>query len=257
MDERGAVAIYRVADILELLIQYPKGISLSKIAISLGLPKSTVHRLLSTLESRNFIRQDLDTEVYKLGFMTLNMSTAFLAGFDIITEARPTLERLNKEWDETLHLGVIDEAGKNVIYIMKIDSTKTVRMVSQIGKVVPIHCTALGKAYLSCFDNNLIMKKMSNYDFKRFSPQSITKLDKFIREIELTRQRGFSTDFGENDYDVFCVGAPIYNYKKEPLAAISLSMPSDRFDEKKLQAYGDSLLNATQEISNRLQYIPG
>lgn len=256
MDERGAVAIFRVVDILELLSNHPKGLPLSKIALSLDLPKSTTHRLITALASRGIVRQDPETEVYKLGFSILRMATSFLDGFDITSEARPTLERLNREWDEAVHLGLIDETGKNMVYILKLDSAKTVRMVSQIGRAVPIHCTSLGKAFMSVYPNDIIANKMADYDFRRFTPATITNLDQFIKEVELVRERGFSVDQGENDYNVFCVGAPISNYKNEPLAAISISMPGDRFDENELLKYGESIIHASQEISNRLQYIP-
>lgn len=256
MDERGAVAIFRVVDILELLTAHPKGLPLSKVALSLSLPKSTTHRLLSTLVSRGIVRQDNETEVYKLGFSILRMATAFLDGFDITSEARVTLERLNREWDEAVHLGVIDETGKHMVYILKLDSTKTVRMVSQIGRAVPIHCTSLGKAYMACFPNDTIKVKMAEYAFNRFTPNTITSIDNFLKELEVTRKRGYALDLGENDYYVNCIGAPICNYKNEPLAAISISMPSDRFDDKKLLSYAESIIHAAQEISNRIQYIP-
>ncbi|MHB8136718.1 MAG: IclR family transcriptional regulator [Anaerolineaceae bacterium] len=256
MDERGSVAIFRVVDILELLRDHPKGLPLSKVALSLNLPKSTTHRLLATLVSRGIVRQDNDNEVYKLGFSILRMATSLLDGFDITSETRVILERLNKEWDEAVHLSVIDETEKNMVYILKLDSTKTVRMVSQIGRAVPIHCTSLGKAFMSCYSNELIINKMSGYEFKKFTPNSITNLEQFINEIELTRKRGFSIDQGENDYYVYCVGAPITNFKNEPLAAISISVPSDRFDESKLLKYGESIIQVSHEISNQLQYIP-
>jgi len=256
MDERGAVAIFRVVDILELLMDHPKGLPLSKVALSLDLPKSTTHRLLTTLASRGIVRQDSETEAYKLGFSILRMATSLLDGFDMTSETRATLEKLNKEWDEAVHLGVIDETGKNMVYILKLDSTKTVRMVSQIGRAVPIHCTSLGKAYMSCLSNETIIKNMSGYDFKKFTPNTITNFDSFYKELELTRKRGYSLDLGENDYYVNCIGAPICNYKNEPLAAVSISMPSDRFDEKKSAKYAESIISAAQEISHHLQYIP-
>ncbi len=256
MDERGAVAINRVVDILELLRDHPKGLALSIIAKSLELPKSTVFRLLNALLSRGMISQDKNTETYKLGFSILRMATSFLDGFDITSEARVRLEMLNKEWDETVHLGVLDESGNSMIYILKIDSTKAVRMHSQIGRPVPIHCTALGKAYFSCFKDVEIHNRLINYEFNRFSPSTILNRDDFMKEITLTRNRGFATDLGENDYYVYCIAAPLANIKNEPLGAVSMSMPSDRFDMKLLPEYGKSIRQAAQEISNHLRYIP-
>lgn len=256
MDNRGTQAITKVVDIIELLMAYPKGIALSKVASALSLPKSTTHRILSTLSNRGIVRQDSETEVYKLGFSVLRMATAFMSGFDITTEARVALERLNREWDEAAHLGVIDETGKNMVYILKLDSTKTVRMVSQIGRAVPIHCTSLGKAYMASLTDEIVISKLSEYPFDRYTPNTITSLDLFIKDLELTRKRGYSLDLGENDYYVYCIGAAIVNFQNEPLAAISLSMPSDRFDEKKLSAYAESITNVAQEISNRIRYIP-
>jgi IclR family KDG regulon transcriptional repressor len=143
-----------------------------------------------------------------------------------------------------------------MVYILKIESTKIVRMVSQIGRVVPIHCTALGKAYLSRLSDNVIQNKLADYEFKRYSPNSITNIRDFLKELKLTRTRGYATDLGENDFNVYCVGAPIINQKNEPLASISISMPSGRFNQKMLSEYGKSISEAAQEISNHLQYIP-
>ncbi len=209
MDERGAVAIFRVVDILDLLREHPRGLGLSVIAKLLNLPKSTTFRLLNALETRGLVRQDNTTEVYKLGFSVMRLASAFLDGFNITEEARICLERLNKEWDETVHLGVIDESGFNMVYILKFESTKIVRMVSQIGRAVPIHCTALGKAYYSYIPEDVVQAKLEEYEFKRFSPTSITNINDFLKDLELTKTRGYSIDQGENDYNVFCVAAPI------------------------------------------------
>lgn len=96
MDERGAVAIFRVVDILDLLREHPRGLGLSVIAKLLNLPKSTTFRLLNALETRGLVRQDNTTEVYKLGFSVMRLASAFLDGFNITEEARICLERLTK-----------------------------------------------------------------------------------------------------------------------------------------------------------------
>jgi DNA-binding IclR family transcriptional regulator len=256
MSERNVKAVDRAIDLLDLLAVNYRGIPLADIAQALELPKSTAHRLLNALVERNLVRQSPHTGNYMLGYGILTLSRAFMLGFDLSAVAHPILVRLNKEFDETVHLGVLDEMGEKVVFIDKIDSSQVVRMVSAIGERLPIHCTSLGKALLACLDDQTLRRRLATYEFHRFTPNTIVALEPFMKELAVARERGYTTDFQENDAHVTCVGAPICNQFGEPLAAISLSAPAARLSPERIEIVGSAVAEVGREISRLLSDMP-
>jgi IclR family KDG regulon transcriptional repressor len=196
------------------------------------------------------------TGKYSLGHGVLRYSRAFLQNLNITREVRPTLEFLNKELDETVHLGLLDDNSHNVIYVDKLDSSKKVRMVSYIGGVIPVHCTALGKAMLSVYKDEVVRTLLANYEFKQITEKTIKNMEEFLAELAQIRQRGYATDLQENDNHVICVGAPILNTLGTAKLAISVSAPADRLDEEHIEYVGGKIMDAAKEISQRLSNVP-
>ncbi len=246
---RGVKTILHVLDILEILEEFPKGLRLSEITERIQLPKSTVHRILGVLLDRQYIRESHTDNEYLLGYQILSLSNACLNGIDLLREARPFLKEINKEFNETVILGCLDSNKLRIIYLDKINSSHSLRMVSHVGERAPVHCTALGKAILSKFTINELQEKLKNYDLRKFTEKTITDLKILIQNLQEINEAGYCIDREEYKLHVSCVAAHICNYQGKPIGAISVSIPTTRFSEDKQHQMTKKIIGATQAIS--------
>jgi len=248
-ETRGTKSISRAIDLLETLAANPQGISLSELSHLLGIPKPSIHRILQTLIDRQLVDEDPILEEYSLGLGVLRLSQSVLAGVELRQQARPVLENLNHSWDESIHLAILDEKGTQVIYIDKIESSQAVRMVSRVGQSVPVHCTALGKAILSCFETEEVENLLANYTFKSFTPNTITNLQVLLAHLEEVKHQGFAVDNVEYEESVVCVAAPVLDSEGKAVAAVSISAPQNRLSKEDIPSAGADVCSAAQEIS--------
>lgn len=257
IEDKGTKAILRAMDILTLLGNHPNGLMLVNIAELLDLPKSTIHRILQSLVSRQIVQQDPEIEgSYRLGISILELSRSFLDGFNLVREAQPYLTELNILTNETIHLGVLDANQRWVVYLDKKDSSQAVRLASRVGQVVPLHCTALGKSILSTLSIQQVLTIFSDYEFSRYTDHTILNTEQMMKELALTRERGYALDNEEHETGVICVGAAIVNTMNEPLAAISISAPANRMQPIMLENSITAVKNVVRNFSQRIKDIP-
>ncbi len=253
---RGVKGIHRVIDFLDVLGEHPSGLTLIELCTQLKLPKSTVHRILYALLDRQYVRETLDHGKYALGYEILKLSKACQAGLNFIQEARPILVQLNQTIDENVILAVLDKPRHQIIYLDKLDSSKTVRLASHIGEIAPIHCTALGKALLSGFSDEEILQILSDYELKRLTERTITDTKTFLAEIDKARRQGYSVDIQEFRSEVNCVAAPICNGTGKPIAAVGVSAPATRLDQSRSEQMGHLVVETAKQISELIEYVP-
>ena len=252
----GARSIERAWEVLDLLSSSEDGLSLSELCRQVRLPKSTVHRILGSLESRHLVRQNPVTGTYALGFGLLKYSSSLIERLDVRNVIHPYLDSLRHELNETVHLGFLDSGYTRVVYIDKLDSTKSVRMVSHVGKAVPVHCTALGKALLAQFSNTTVSKLLADYEFTTYSPNTIADLQAFLKNLDEVRSEGFAIDNQEHDRDVSCIATLIRSPAGHSRFAISVSAPAERLDVKSFARVADVLLRTRQEIEKQVGDLP-
>ncbi len=245
----------RVLDILEILEDYPSGLTLAEISEKINLPKSSTHRILGVLLERQYVRESYGNGKYLLGYQILSLAKTCVNGIDLLNEARPFMEALNNEFNETVILGVPDHNYRRIIYLDKIDSSHSLRLVSNIGERVPIHCTALGKAILSKLEEDKVRKILENYELRKFTDNTILNLEEFIKELHKINKAGVAIDREEYKPFVSCVAAPIRNYDGMPIAAISMSIPTTRFTSERKQLIIDKLIDCAHSIDAILSLI--
>lgn len=243
-------SVQRAMDILDLFDRQIQELGVTSIARALDLPKSTVAGLIFTLEQNGYLDQNPVTRKYRLGFKLAERAGVFLDQFDLRRVAAPVLENLRDSSNESVNLAIRD--GKYVTYIERMLGNNMLGMRSEIGKRELIHSTALGKAMLAQLPMAEINQFVADYDFVPLTPQTITKPDVFISELGETLLRGFAIDNQENELGGRCVAAPIFDYHGEPVAAISISVPIQRFPEEKIPEYGSLVKRAAREISLQL-----
>jgi len=248
--------IARVALILEILGHYPSGLSLGELSEKVELPKGTTHRLLTSMAYFDFIRQDQVSKHYHLGFKLVELGNNLLSHIDIRKEARPYLIDLSDDVQETIHLVVLDQ--NKALYIDKVDLHSRMgglQMVSRLGSRNPLNCTAVGKvllAYMPEMDAEIIIQQI---DPDRQTNNTITDPSELKKHLNMIREKGYAVDDEENEVGVRCVAAPIRNEIGNVVAAMSVSGPTTRITNEKIN---DSLkfqvTETAMKISRKLGY---
>lgn len=237
-------SVERALTLLGLLASGPQ--RLGPLAQELGTHKSTVLRLLQTLEAQGFVRRMGTEPQFGLGLRILELSSAIVADLDVRSVARSYIEKLAAETGETVHLATID--GEQVIYLDKVESIHPVRMYSRVGARAPVHCTGVGKAILAHRDPS----EWPEIDFHRFTDRTIGSLEEMRADATRIRERGYARDEREHEDSIRCIAAPVFDSNAQAVAAISVSCPASRMSEKRLLSHVDDLQQAAEAITREL-----
>jgi DNA-binding IclR family transcriptional regulator len=241
----------RVLDLMELLVGHRDGLTLSEICDLQRWPKSSTLALVRTLRDREFLADGRRERSYRLGPRLVQLGSAYLSSIDLVRDGQEIVRAVSRRCDETVHLATL--VGRNVIYVAKEEGTGQVRMVSAIGKTVPAHGTGVGK---------LLLSSLSPDEFDRLIPPSLTlekitdttiaDRDALLAELAATRLRGYALDNGESTVGLRCVAAPVYDSTGDMVAAMSVSVPSPRMTDARLNELRELILDGAAELSQRL-----
>jgi IclR family transcriptional regulator, acetate operon repressor len=245
----GVQAVTRALTLLEQL-GLVRDAGLAELAETTGLQPSTVHRLLATLAAAGFVATDPVSRRYRLGSrLQLLGRRAAEREEDLTDAARPALEALHDSLDETANLVVLD--GSMIVYVDQIESSRAVRMFSQVGNRVPAHASGAGKAILAAHSDDVVRRILDRAPLAQITVNTITDREQFVAELETIRARGFAIDNGEFDEDVVCVAAPIVR-EGTVVAAVSVSGPANRMRRHGLDESGTAVRRETDAVSERL-----
>ncbi|MGN0658966.1 MAG: IclR family transcriptional regulator [Emergencia sp.] len=244
-------SIDRALDIIEVLAEHQEGLGVTEISERVGLHKSTAHRIISTLAARGYINKT-EKGTYRLGLKLIEAVSCYINGLELQTEARPYVAQITSELGLTSHLGVLD--GDQVVYIEKMDVFSNVRMYSQIGVRVHSYSCSLGKCLLSNYSSDQVRRIMANCSFIRFTPKTLGSVDELIADLDLVRKRGWAIDDEEAEIGHRCIGAPIYDYRGDIIAAISASGPTSTLTVDRIQPVADYVRKQALEISRSMGY---
>lgn len=235
-------SLTRGLETLDYMRQQAAPVRLTDVAEALGVEKSNASHVLKTLVAAGYASQD---ESRRYGLTDKIAAEAVPAEHsleDIVQckEAwRPALEALVARTRECAHLAVLVKS--RVWYIDKIDSTLPLKVDHPIGSLSPLHCTALGKAFLAFGDAR------PQLDLKPYTPSTITTMARLGVEIEATRKRGYAIDDEEFAPGIRCVARPVHDASGRMIAAIGVSGPSVRIDDKRLAELGQAVLSVSSQ----------
>lgn len=251
--------IERVATILDILAEYPKGLSVGDLSAEVQLPKGTVHRLLTSLCYIGFVRQDQRSKYYLLGFKLMELGNMVLSHIDLRNEARPILLGLAEKVKETVHLVVQDH--DEVIYVDKVEPLLKhtgLQMVSRLGTRMPMHCSSVGKILLAHLADFEAERILSAKGLPRRTENTICDKTELAAHLARIKNSGFAIDNEENEKGIRCVAAPIRNVSGTVIAAVSISAPTARVTLKMLKTeLRESVCGTAAAISKRLGYAGG
>jgi DNA-binding IclR family transcriptional regulator len=213
--------------VLETLVEAARPLSLAGLVERTGLPKTTVHRIVSVLVERGWAKAG--AQGYGLGYLPLRAAAAFEASLDIRLESEPFLVALRNDLDETVHLATLDHELR-VVYIEKlVPRFQAIGLMrSRVGSTAPAHCTGVGKAMLACLPEPELAGFLAQDSFTSYTPRTITRAEALLADLEQVRARGYAICDEEHEAGVSCIAAAIRGRRGEPVAAISLSGPAER-----------------------------
>lgn len=222
----------------------------SELARALSMPKSTVHRILSTLCDDNVIIKT-DEGFYKIGPTVLLWSSSYKFSTALITIARPWLEKLREDSRETIHLSVFQHGIAQ--YAERLDTPQTVVLRwSQLGMPLPLYCTAAGRAILAALPEHELDSYLAQTKLESRTANTVTQPSKLKEMLARFRVQGYAEEIEENEENIRCVGAVIKNRQDYPVAAISITAPAFRFTDKDAARMGALIAAAAAEISQKI-----
>ena len=231
--------------------EYEMGIS--ALALRLGLAKSTVHRLATTLVEYDILEQNRETGKYRLGLALFELGTLVRRKMDTVAESRAQMRAVAEMTGETVQLAVLDH--QSVLYIRILESRQAVRMSTIAGSRAPAHATSVGKVLLAHQAPDEVQQIIDN-GLKRYTTNTITDPALLREELASVKSRGYAIDDEEIEVGLRCVAAPIRNHSGRVIAALSVAAPVQRMTKKTVQTTIPTVVAAADAISRRLGYLP-
>lgn len=197
------------------------------LALSLGLAKSTVSRLLSTMASEGFVIKDTETKKYRLGLSILNLNTIITSNLEVTRESEVILKKLVEEVKETAHIAVLEDT--HIVYLNRVECSHPVQILSHIGRRNPLHCTSSGKVILAHQPEKFIHQYLED-GLKAYTERTICAPAKLRETLEKAKKQGYSISSEELRDGVTSIAAPIYDYTGKVNYALSVIGPIHRMN---------------------------
>jgi DNA-binding IclR family transcriptional regulator len=242
----------RVVRILECFGPERTDLRLLEIAAATGLHKSTIYRLLEAMRAHRLLGFDAQSGRYYPGLKLFEIGSLAAARFALERHAHPTLEHLANVSGETAHLCVLD--GADVVYIAKVECTRTLRIPSAVGQRNPAYSTGVGKAILAFLSPGEIESYIASTPLKPFTRKTLTSASELKANLRQIAARGYAVDDQEREDGVRCVAAPVRGHNGEVVAGISIAGPTMRVTRERIAELAGHVIAAAGEISAALGY---
>jgi IclR family transcriptional regulator, KDG regulon repressor len=242
----------KALEVLELLAEAEDGLRLTDVAESAGYPLSTVRRLLSSLIERGYVEQESATSRYYLGTKILMLQAQGIRQRHVGRRAYPFLVQLRRQLDETVNLGVLSETS--VIYLETLSPDTSFAFYATPGTRMPLHCTAMGKAFLANLPATTRRALMESLELKPQTPRSITSVERLEQALDEIARQGYAIDDEEYALGVRCVAAPVFNHDRRMVAGVSVTALATRLTPERMPVVAVALQQTCLEISQALGF---
>ncbi|GCL74302.1 IclR family transcriptional regulator [Paenibacillus naphthalenovorans] len=227
-------------------------LGISELSEKLGIAKSTVHRLVTTLSGEGFIAKDPNTNLYRLGISILAISNIVTSTMPLHQTALPVIRQLGKKTKESIHIGIFRDG--EVIFLNRIDGINTHASLSMIGSRVPAHCTSSGQVFLA-YQPKETVNLLFSKGLKAYTRKTVTDVKQMHALLDKVREQGFSVSVEELHEGIASVAAPIRNSRGQVIATVSIPGPVQRISKDALPLLTKLVLQAAKEISLRFQQL--
>lgn len=245
----------RAIDVLEVLAEAEAGMTLAELTRETEVPKSTLFRILSTLQERNCVRLDEDAKEYTLGLKLWELGSAVMEKSDLDSAAAPFMKTLAERCEESVFLAVRE--GADVVYVRRMESPNSVMMVRKLGHRAPAYCTATGTAMLAFLPEADRRALLDAADLRSHTPSTCTGREALLRRLRAVRTEGVAVVDGEYNAELLCVAAPVLGRNGRPEAALTVAMPSGEADEERVEAVKAEVREQALGLSRRMGYLAG
>lgn len=250
---QGNQSVEKAFQIIELLAQEGEPMRLLDISKTLAINSSTVIRFLNTLLKCGYVAQDPETLKYYLTYKFCGIANKINANNSIRDLAAPYMKQLSKIFAESACLAVAQDMRVIYIYVVE-GSDMMLRSMQRIGNIAPMHCTGIGKLFLTEFTDKQLDHLIETYGLNRFTTSTITNKDQLIAELDKIRQMGYALDNEECEIGTRCVAGPVRDHSNKIVAGISITGPSNRLTDAFIGERLHHLIDMTMEISENLGY---
>jgi len=256
MDNNKPNSIEKALEILMAFTPYNQDLGTGEISQKLGLHKATASRILRTLADKGFLQQDPETKKFTLGPSASDIGRAYNSrlGTNLVLLAKPHIEDLRNTLGETVVLEVLSGTGTVMAYVA--EGPQRVRIAGTVGDRLPVHAAAGAKAILA-FSSEDEAERLIADELPQLTPNTITSSKAYKRGLVEIRRRGYSLDEEEIDIGISAVGAPIFNYDGQAIAAVVVAGPAQRIQGKDDCQVVMAVKRTAAEISERLNYKGG
>jgi IclR family KDG regulon transcriptional repressor len=243
-------AVDRALDVLLCFSKQTPELSMTQIAEEVQMHKSTVHRLLLTLEKKRFVQRDSATGLYRPGIRLLQLAYLTLEKNDLRQLAAPFMRRLLEQHRETVDLSIFD--GVDVVFLDVLESPQRIRLAAATGQRLPAFCTASGKAFLAFMPDEAV-KRILEHGMTKYTPFTPTSIQNVLDDLHAIRERGFAISEQEYEDGINAVCAPILDADGRPVAAIAVAGPAYRLTNERMREIGPSVMTAAQDITREIE----
>ncbi|MCQ6560524.1 IclR family transcriptional regulator [Paenibacillus mendelii] len=254
-EKQDRYTIYSIEKALELieLLSERESASLIELVDLLKQPKSSLYRIILTLEKRGYVERSDSDGKYCLGYKNLIITRNLLEKNNLRGSAIPEMNRLMERYGDTVNLGVLSNG--EVLYLEIIEGTFALRMTDRVGSKAPLHATAMGKAITAFMEEPERNRLVSEMSLQKITDYTIVDKGKLLEQLETIRQAGYAVDDQEVVEGARCIAVPIFDMFGKAVGAISLSGALHRFPKERLQEIAEEMKRSAGLISLKLGHV--
>lgn len=242
-------SLTRGLTLLELIAESHGSVALTELAQQAGLPNSTTHRLLSTMQQQGFVRQVGDLGFWTIGAHAFVVGSSFLQSRNLLALVHPVLRTLMEVSGETVNLAVLDLSDHQAVIIDQVQCTQLMRMSAPIGGKLPMHASGAGKAFLAHLSDDQVTALLHQKGLHYYTPNTLMSPQSLKANLAQVRKIGFSFDDEEHALGLRCVAAPIYDEHGEAFAALSISGPIARMTDDRITELGALVIREARQVT--------
>ncbi len=242
-------SVKKALDVLNFFTVDEYELSLAEISRRMGMHKSSVYRILRTLEAANFLRWDGDSGRYSLSLKILELANRVLGRYDLRTAAGPFMEELAAKTGEIIHLSILDR--NEIVYLEKKGAGQVLTVATRVGGRYPAYASAMGKVLLAFLPEKRLQSVLEGTELIALTSCTITDADLLLLELEKIRRQGYALDNEEAFPGIRCIAAPIRERSGNVVAAISATVPAQRLGSERIP----ELIGMVMETASRVSGI--
>lgn len=232
------------------IIAEADSLSLTELSQRAGIPASTAHRLLITLQNFGYLEFRADTQQWSVGVEAYRIGGSFARRIKVVDAGRPMLRDLMAQTGETANMAIADDG--DVVFVSQVETHEPIRAFHRPGTRAHMHASGIGKALLAHLDADNLDDWMRKKGLAAYTQNTICEPQALRTELGITRTRGWAIDNEERTLGMRCVAAPIYNSYGEAIAGISVSGPTVRIPDRVLNEYGILVRRAADLVTESI-----